>query len=66
MDDQEETVREALNEIENLSKGMDAPEVMALAMEGLKVVYAEKGLIRCRFLIPNGVSVSLTSLYIFI
>lgn len=49
MDDQEETVRAALNEIEHLSKGIDAPEVMALAMEGLKVVHAEKGLIRSSF-----------------
>lgn len=63
MEVQKESVRDALTKIENVSKGIDAPEVMARAIEGLKVVYAQKGSIRCRFLIPTGVSVSLTSPY---
>lgn len=57
-EDDESTMRKVLSRIADLSKGVDSPELVALAMEGLKVVHAEKGLIRSRFFIPNGLSVS--------
>ncbi|KAH7547261.1 uncharacterized protein LOC107405021 [Ziziphus jujuba] len=48
--------REANKRIENVSKGVDGTKLEALAVEGLRVVHAQKGLLRCRFLISNAVS----------
>lgn len=50
---------EMVRSLENLSRGVDeASEIVRKSVRGLKVVHAQKGLLRCKFIIPNDVSVS--------
>ena len=54
------SVETSLKWLEGLSKGMIGEELETITMEGLKVVQAQKGFIRCHFLVPNSVAVSVT------
>nr|POF17225.1 hypothetical protein CFP56_18341 [Quercus suber] len=50
------SVETSLKWLEGLSKGMIGEELETITMEGLKVVQAQKGFIRCHFLVPNSVA----------
>lgn len=51
-------VEEMVRSIEDLSSGtVEASEFVRRSLRGLEVVHAQKGLLRCKFVIPNGVSV---------
>lgn len=54
------SVETALKLLEGFSKGMIGEEIETITMEGLRVVQAQKGFIRCHFLVPNSVAVSVT------
>ncbi|KAL0010399.1 hypothetical protein SO802_005507 [Lithocarpus litseifolius] len=51
-----ESLKTSLKWLEGLSKGMIGEELETITMEGLKVVQAQKGFIRCHFLVPNSVA----------
>jgi hypothetical protein len=56
----------SLKWLEDLSKGKICHELEAITMEGLKVLQLQKGFIRCNFLVPNRLSVSITYLSLII
>nr|XP_048319933.1 uncharacterized protein LOC107404992 isoform X3 [Ziziphus jujuba var. spinosa] len=54
---EDEYVEEMVRRLENLSRGKEeASEIVRRSLGGLEVVHAQKGLLRCKFPIPNDVS----------
>ncbi|XP_048319923.2 uncharacterized protein LOC107404992 isoform X2 [Ziziphus jujuba] len=54
---EDEYVEEMVRRLENLSRGNEeASEIVRRSLGGLEVVHAQKGLLRCKFPIPNDVS----------
>lgn len=56
------SVEDVIMWLEGLSKGTICQEVETVSMEGLQVVLAQKGFLRCNFLVPDRLSVSVSFL----
>ncbi|KAB1218544.1 Acyl-coenzyme A thioesterase 13 [Morella rubra] len=50
------SVEDVIMWLEGLSKGTICQEVETVSMEGLQVVLAQKGFLRCNFLVPDRLS----------
>ncbi|KAK8524911.1 hypothetical protein V6N12_029762 [Hibiscus sabdariffa] len=58
----EEHVQKSLKWLEDRSKGNTSHELEPLAFNGLQILHAQKGSIRCSFVVPSRASVNTTQI----
>ncbi|GFZ04173.1 hypothetical protein Acr_16g0007970 [Actinidia rufa] len=56
MEDEEDHPQRSQKWLENVSKGIVSHEIEALTLQGLQIELAQKGLIRCKFVVPEHLS----------
>ncbi|CAL5361343.1 unnamed protein product [Camellia sinensis] len=55
MEDEDHRPQQAQKWLEDMSNGL-CHEIEALTLEGIQIEHAEKGLVRCKFIIPRHLS----------
>ena len=57
MEDEEDHPQRSQKWLEDVSKGIVSHEIEALTLQGLQIELAQKGLIRCKFVVPEHLTV---------
>lgn len=61
--EEDAVLEKSLKWLRDLSKGNIGHELEALTLEGLQIVRAQKGSIRCNFVVPTRASVTKISIF---